>query len=53
MTKSLRCRIGLHDWYIAINPDGEKYQACSRCKAERDAVIIADQSGSAAGGGYI
>ena len=53
MTKPLRCRLGLHDWYVTLNPDGEKYQACARCNAERDAVIVADQSGNAAGGGFI
>jgi hypothetical protein len=53
MSKPLRCRLGLHDWYVTLNPDGEKYQACARCNAERDAVIVADQSGNAAGGGFI
>lgn len=41
---SLRCRLGLHDWYVNRGPEGDKYQACSRCPAQREAIAIADQA---------
>lgn len=36
MTKPLRCRLFLHDWRTLHNDQGQRYEECTRCGANRD-----------------
>jgi hypothetical protein len=42
MKRSLRCRLGWHQWRLAFTPDNEKYLACARCGKEGEPGIKAN-----------
>jgi len=54
MTKTLRCILGLHTWRTLHNEEGQPYQACTRCVAERDSFSLSNHLGPSggAGGGF-
>lgn len=49
MTKPLRCILRIHTWRTVRNEDGEAYQACEHCSAERDRISIGGSPGNAGG----
>ena len=40
MGKDLRCRLHRHRWETLENPDGGKYDRCSRCQVDRGIYTI-------------
>jgi hypothetical protein len=50
-TKPLRCRLHLHHWETLTTPDGESYDCCARCKADR-AIYTRDPKANIVGMDY-
>lgn len=48
--KSLRCRLGFHDWFTMRDRSGEKYVVCKRCD-KRDLLGPGDAGGQFGGWG--
>jgi hypothetical protein len=53
MTKPLRCILRIHTWRTVHNEDGEAYQACTNCSAERDRISIGGSPGNAGGSAFL
>jgi hypothetical protein len=53
MSKPLRCLLRLHTWRTVENDDGELYQACAHCPAERDRISISGSPGNAGGSSFL
>jgi hypothetical protein len=50
MTKPLRCILRLHTWRTVHNEEGQPYQACTRCAAERESLSLSNHMGPSGGG---
>jgi hypothetical protein len=51
MTKRQRCTLRLHSWQTRRNEEGEPYQACTRCPAERESFVMTNSMGPSGDGG--
>ena len=45
MSKPIFCHIGVHRWHTARNEEGQPYQVCERCNAERDQFTLTNSLG--------